>query len=168
LRNDSLAWLCKTRHDLLCHVLHHGVPSHLRENRGRQIAHRPIDGIDQTDVLLGQSEVGHRQALLSFIGPDLVAAQWKQWRIYFTDIHPTGIGPQREPGVLSARAPMAGYPKVFNFEMDPHEESMLQISWVGSQALKARGRIQRDPQEISESTREQYHEVLNLSGGNFR
>ena len=83
---------------------------------------RPIDGVDQTDVLFGKSEAGNRDSLLSFIGGDLVAVRWKQWRIYFTDVHPTGIGPQRQPGMFSASAAMAGYPKAFNIEMDPHED----------------------------------------------
>jgi hypothetical protein len=83
---------------------------------------RPIDGVDQTDVLLGKSEIGKRDTLLSFIGGELVASRWKQWRVYFTDVHPTGIGPQRQPGPGSASAPMAGYPKVFNIEMDQHED----------------------------------------------
>ena len=52
----------------------------------------------------------------------MVAARWKQWRMYFTDVHPTGIGPQRDPGMFSASAPMAGYPKIYNIEMDPHED----------------------------------------------
>jgi arylsulfatase len=83
---------------------------------------RPIDGVDQTDVLFGKSKTGNRDSLLTFIGADLVAARWKQWRVYFTDVHPTGIGPQRQPGMFSASAPMAGYPKVYNIEMDPHED----------------------------------------------
>jgi arylsulfatase len=99
---------------------------------------RPIDGVDQTDVLFGKSETGYRDSLLTFIGPDLVAARWKQWRVYFTDVHPTGIGPQRQPGMFSASAPMAGYPKVYNIEMDPHED--LQVGalfgWVGGPALE--------------------------------
>jgi arylsulfatase A-like enzyme len=100
---------------------------------------RPIDGVDQIDVLLGNSATGHRDSLLSFIGGDLVAVRWKQWRIYFTDIHPTGIGPQREPGIFSANAPMAGYPKVYNVEMDPHEDLVVggMFSWVTEPALKA-------------------------------
>jgi hypothetical protein len=69
----------------------------------------------------------------------LVAARWKQWRFYFTDVHPTGIGPQREPGMFSASAPMAGYPKVYNIEMDPHED--LQVGalfgWTAGPALQA-------------------------------
>lgn len=99
---------------------------------------RPIDGVDQTDVLLGSSAMGHRESLLSFIGGDLVAVRWKQWRMYFTDIHPTGNGPQREPGIFSASAPMAGYPKVYNIEMDPHEDLVVGglFGWVSEPALK--------------------------------
>ena len=99
---------------------------------------RPIDGIDQTDVLFGTSETGNRDSLLTFIGGDLVAVRWKQWRFYFTDVHPTGIGPQRQPGMFAASAPMAGYPKVYNIEMDPHED--LQVGalfgWTAGPALE--------------------------------
>jgi arylsulfatase A-like enzyme len=99
---------------------------------------RPIDGVDQSDVLLGNSPTGHRESLLSFIGADLVAARWKQWRIYFTDVHPTGSGPQREPGIFSASAPMAGYPRVYNIQMDPHEDLNVGglFGWVSGPALK--------------------------------
>jgi arylsulfatase len=86
---------------------------------------RPIDGVDQTDVLLGKSEVGNRESLLSFVGADLVAARWKQWRVYFTDVQPSGIGPQRQPGMFSSSAPLAGYPKLYNIEMDPHEDLVV-------------------------------------------
>jgi arylsulfatase len=106
---------------------------------GKLPTDRPIDGVDQLDVLLGKSALGHRESLLSFIGGDLVAARWKQWRIYFTDIHPTGTGPQREPGIFSASVPMAGYPKVYNIEMDPHEDLVVAglFGWTGEPALKA-------------------------------
>jgi len=100
---------------------------------------RPIDGVDQTDVLFGKSKIGNRDSLLTFIGAELVAARWKQWRFYFTDVHPTGIGPQRQPGLFSASAPLAGYPKVYNIEMDPHED--LQVGalfgWTIGPALEA-------------------------------
>ena len=99
---------------------------------------RPIDGVDQTDVLLGKSRDGNRESLLTFIGADIVAARWKQWRVYFTDVHPTGIGPQRQPGMFSASAPLAGYPTVYNIEMDPHED--LQVAalfgWTLGPALE--------------------------------
>lgn len=114
------------------------LPTFARIIDGRMPTDRPIDGVDQSDVLLGNSALGQRESLLSFVGPDLVAARWKQWRIYFTDVHPSGIGPQRQPGIFSASAPMAGYPRVYNIEMDPHED--LQVGglfgWVSEPALK--------------------------------
>ncbi len=102
-------------------------------------ADRPIDGVDQTDVFLGKSAMGQRDSLLSFVGPDLLAVRWKQWRCYFTDVYPTGIGPQRQPGMFSASAPMAGYPKLFNIEMDPHEDLNVAalFGWAGEGPFKA-------------------------------
>src|SRR5260370_31941132 len=82
----------------------------------------PIDGVDQTDVLLGKSTTGNRDSLLTFIGADLVAARWKQWRMYFTDVQPTGIGSQRQPGIFSSRAPITEYPKIYHIEMQTHED----------------------------------------------
>ena len=80
---------------------------------------RPIDGVDQLDVLLGKSATGHRESLLSFVGGDLMAARWKQWRAYFTGVHPTGFGPQRQPGIFSTSAPLAGYPIIYNIVDGP-------------------------------------------------
>ena len=78
--------------------------------------------------------------LLTFIGADLVAARWKQWRMYFTDMHPTGIGPQRLPGP-SANVPDGGYPKVYNIEMDPHEDLNVAalFGWAADPALDRSG-----------------------------
>ena len=92
---------------------------------------RPIDGLDQTDVLFGNSEMGARESLLTFIGSELVAVRWMQWRMYMTNIHPTGIGSQRLSGVLSASASLA-YPTLYNIEMDPHEDIQVsaQFPWV--------------------------------------
>jgi hypothetical protein len=97
-------------------------PTFARITGAKVPSDRPIDGVDQADLLLGKSETGNRDSLLSLIGGQLVAARWKQWRVYLTDVHPTGIGPQREPGIFSTSTAMAGYPKVYNIEMDPHED----------------------------------------------
>ncbi len=82
---------------------------------------RPIDGVDQTAVLLGNSETGARESLLTFIGPDLVALRWKQWRVYYRDMKLTGTGQQMLGGMYANSSPMY-YPKVYNIEMDPHED----------------------------------------------
>ena len=84
------------------------LPTFAKIVGGNMPTDRPIDGVDQSDVLTGDSATGHRESLLSFIGNQLIAARWKQWRFYFSDIHPSGIGPQRLPGMLSANASMAG------------------------------------------------------------
>lgn len=106
---------------------------------GEMPADRPIDGVDQSDVLLGKSATGHRDSLLTFIGPVLVAERWKQFRIYFTDMHPTGSGSQVVGGLGAASGEMAGYPKVYNIEADPHEElNIMGIwGWLGGVMLKA-------------------------------
>jgi arylsulfatase A-like enzyme len=84
-------------------------------------ADRPMDGVDQTAVLLGNSEMSNRQSLLSFIGRDLVAVRWKQWRIYFRDMKLTGTGPQMIGGIFIDISGLS-FPKVYNIEMDPHED----------------------------------------------
>jgi arylsulfatase A-like enzyme len=92
-----------------------------------------------------RSSVGHREYLLSFIGPELAAERWKQWRIYFTDMHATGEGTQRLAGTASADAAMGGYFKIYNIEMDPHEDLNVAglFGWVADPALKGVSEYER-------------------------
>jgi arylsulfatase len=71
---------------------------------GKMPGDRPIDGVDQSGVLFGKSATGHRESLLTFIGPVLVAERYKQFRIYFTDMRPTGTGTQVVGGMASNSA----------------------------------------------------------------
>jgi arylsulfatase len=75
--------------------------------------------------------------------------RWKHFRVYFTDMHPTGEGPQRIGGVASADAPMAGYPRMCNIEADPHEDlNVSQFnSWLGAEYLKAVVEYERSVKE---------------------
>jgi C-terminal region of aryl-sulfatase len=80
--------------------------------------------------------------LLTFVGSDLVAARWKQFRAYFADVAPgrSGAGGATLLGGIGASAaPMNGYPKVFNIESDPHEEHNIgeMYNWVFGPLLKA-------------------------------
>ena len=111
---------------------------------------RAIDGIYQYDVPLGESAMGHRESLLSIVGGDVVAVRWKQWRIYFTDVHPTGIGPQRQPGIFSAFAPLSDYPIFYNVEMDPHEDLVTRRISAGYR--DPRSRSSRSTWQRSRST----------------
>ena len=76
--------------------------------------------------------------LLSIIGPELAGERWKQWRVYFTDILPTGGGTHRLLGMESADTANAGCPKVYNVEMDPHEDLNVAglFAWVMHAALE--------------------------------
>jgi arylsulfatase len=94
---------------------------------------RPIDGIDQSAFLLGKQEKGNRNSLITFIGDQLVAVRWKQFRIYMVDTIPTGSGPSRMGGVGGAATSMNGYPAIYNIELDPREEHNLSalFGWMG-------------------------------------
>lgn len=99
-------------------------------------ADRPIDGLDQTEVLTGKSAMGNHHSLLTFIGPDLVAARWQQWRLHFKDMQLTGTGQQMLGGFPANSAPVC-YPRVYNIEMDPHEVlNQLNYLWTIAPVLK--------------------------------
>ena len=117
-------------------------PTFARLAGGKVPDDRPIDGVDQTDLLLGRNDTGRREHLLTFVGPDLVAARWKQFRAYFVDVAPGRSGWGGEHlmgGVGASAAPMNGYPKVFNIESDPREEHNIgeMYNWVIGPVLKA-------------------------------
>jgi arylsulfatase len=83
-------------------------PTFARITGGKIPGDRPIDGVDQADLLLGRNDTGRREHLLTFVGPDLVAARWKQFRAYFADVAPgrSGCWPGRTglaPGTSSWR-----------------------------------------------------------------
>jgi arylsulfatase A-like enzyme len=116
-------------------------PTFARIANGKVPDDRPIDGVDQSDLLLGRSDTGPRDALLTFVGPDLVAARWKQFRTYFANVAPGRSGwggATLLGGVGASAAPMNGYPKVFNIESDPREEHNIgaQYEWVIGPTLK--------------------------------
>jgi len=116
-------------------------PTFARLAGGKVPNDRPIDGVDQTDLLLGTSDTGRRDALLTFVGAELVAVRWKQFRTYFADLAPGRSGwggGHLLPGTGSSAAPMNGYPKVFNIEADPREEHNIGAlyEWVIGPTLK--------------------------------
>lgn len=103
---------------------------------------RPIDGIDQSHLLLGVNDRERREHLLTFVGAELVAVRWKQFRAYFADVAPGRSGPGAATlmgGVGTSAAPMNGYPKVYNIEADPQEEHNIgeMYNWVLGPLLKA-------------------------------
>jgi hypothetical protein len=65
-------------------------------------------------LLLGTSDTARRDALPTFVGPELIAVRWKQFRTYFADVAPGRSNRSVAhllPGTGSSAAPMNGYPK---------------------------------------------------------
>jgi arylsulfatase len=90
---------------------------------------RPIDGIDQTDFLLGKSEKSNREGFPVFVADRLEAVKWRNWKIAFYD-------EQRDWWTPPTRL---GSPKAFDLITDPKEEyptTGLRHSWLAGPAMK--------------------------------
>jgi len=74
---------------------------------------RAIDGLDQTDFLLGKSDSSAREGVLFFSGRTLLAVKWRRFKMFLTGDDPA-------PRVRSWRRLWA--PLIYNVEQDPREE----------------------------------------------
>lgn len=95
-------------------------------------ADRPYDGFDQGDFLLGKQDKSNREHLLTFIGDRLVAARWRNFRIYPVEYHLSDTNP-RMGGYLGTTRETAGFPRIYNIYSDPKEQTDIAVSgtaWV--------------------------------------
>jgi arylsulfatase A-like enzyme len=92
---------------------------------------RPIDGVDQSDFFLGRQAKSNREGLITFIGDEIVAVRWRQWRIYPKQFVSSAGNPSMGGG-SGYRMEGAGYPSIFNVEADPREENCVTAfnAWV--------------------------------------
>ena len=81
---------------------------------------RHIDGVDQSDFLLGKQEKSNRNSLITFVGARIAAVRWNQFRVYPMKINATNNNP-KVGGYLGTTAETAGFPQIFNIEADPKE-----------------------------------------------
>jgi arylsulfatase A-like enzyme len=84
---------------------------------------RAVDGLDQTALLLGETERSARESVLVFSGRTLLAVKWRRFKIFLTGDDPA-------PRDRSWRRLWA--PQVFNVEQDPREEVDIAIQnlWI--------------------------------------
>jgi arylsulfatase len=73
---------------------------------------RPIDGVDQSDFLMGKKETSNREGILLFNADRLEAVKWRNWKLHLYNEQHNWFTP---PLVL-------GTPKLFNLILDPKEE----------------------------------------------
>jgi len=103
---------------------------------------RPIDGVDQSEFFTGEQPQSNRDSLLTFIGDELAAVRWHEFRLYpkrfvSSAMHMQGLGGYREEG--------NGFPAIFNIEADPREEvnTLATNAWVINQYLRLIGEYQK-------------------------
>ena len=104
---------------------------------------RPIDGVDQSNWLLGGQQKSNRDSLITFVGDRIVAVRWKQFRFYPVSFTPQPTNP-RMMGYGSSMLEHAGYPNMFNIEEDPREERPVLDTgiWSVGQYLRIIGEYQ--------------------------
>jgi arylsulfatase A-like enzyme len=90
---------------------------------------RPIDGVDQTDFLLGKSERSAREGFPVFVADRLEAVKWHDYKIAFYEAQRDWWSPAIKLGV----------PKVFDLTQDPTEEfgaTLTPNGWVAGPMMK--------------------------------
>jgi arylsulfatase len=90
---------------------------------------RPIDGVDQSEFLLGRSERSAREGFPVFVADRMEAVKWKNWKIAFYE-------EERDWWTSPTKL---GVPKVFDLIGDPKEEygaTLTPNAWVGGPMMK--------------------------------
>lgn len=84
---------------------------------------RVIDGVDQSDFLMGNTDKSARESLVIYIGNELFGAKWRNWKILLKEMSEDGYGIRN-----------MAYPSVYNLIVDPKEEvpelNYLNDTWV--------------------------------------
>ena len=86
---------------------------------------RPIDSLDQSDLLLGKSEESAREGFPIWNSNTLMAVKWRNWKVHFYE-QDTPMDPPLKLLI----------PFIINLYTDPLEESPTLDSWVLHPAFK--------------------------------
>ena len=82
---------------------------------------RPIDGVDQSEFLLGRQPGSNREGFVFYIKQELRAVKWRDWKMHVVWEPEPNVGPNH-----------LETPWVFNLVQDPKEETDVgtEHSWV--------------------------------------
>jgi arylsulfatase len=85
---------------------------------------RVLDGVDQSDFLMGKSEKSARETVIIYVGNELFGAKWRNWKILIKEL-------DEESYAIQSRD---YYPAFYNLLRDPKEEVpelfYLDDTWV--------------------------------------
>lgn len=99
--------------------------AHLTGNRDKIPTDRPIDSINQSDFILGQSEHSNREYVLTYVGTELFSIKWRNFKMHFKAAH-------ESHGHIEEYT----FPLVYDLDSDPGETYELlanegyQHSWI--------------------------------------
>lgn len=98
---------------------------------------RPIDGVDQTAFFTGKTDNSARESVINFIGTEIAAVRWRNYRIYPKTVIPTTGNPSML-GLSAHRVEGMGFPTIFDIERDQREVWNLTPvrAWVVNDYLK--------------------------------
>jgi arylsulfatase A-like enzyme len=98
---------------------------------------RPIDGVDQGAFVLGKQARSNRESLITFLGEEIAAVRWREFRLYPKQFVMSNGNPSMT-GLSGVRVEGNGFPAIYNIEADPREEvNILGTSaWVVGPYLK--------------------------------
>jgi arylsulfatase len=101
-------------------------PTFARITDGKVPDDRIIDGVDQTDFLLGNQEKSNREGLIVYMGSDVWGVKWRNWKIHLKD----------QDNILSETRDY-GMPRIYNLLKDPGETQnvLFPETWVPKAAL---------------------------------
>ena len=86
---------------------------------------RPIDGIDQSNFLLGDQEKSNREHVLVYIGDELFSVKWQTFKIHMKTMENLWAPPQTY-----------AFPRVYDVANDPGEEKGRSYYYVTSTGEK--------------------------------
>ncbi len=84
---------------------------------------RIMDGLDQSDFLMGKTDKSPRESVMIYIGNELFGLKWRNWKLLF-----------KEMDEDSYAIRTIAYPSIYNLLVDPKEEvpelNYLNDTWV--------------------------------------
>ncbi|MFC2094356.1 arylsulfatase [Bacteroidota bacterium] len=88
--------------------------AHLIGEENRIPTDRPIDGINQSNFLLGKQEKSNREYVITYVGDDVFSVKWRSLKVHFYTAEGT-FAPIVQPT----------FPQVFDIKNDPGETREL-------------------------------------------
>jgi arylsulfatase A-like enzyme len=73
---------------------------------------RIIDGVDQSNFLMGKTDKSPREGFVVYVGNDIYGVKWRNWKVMSKEVDKGGGDPVRSYGI----------PLFYNLYNDPKEE----------------------------------------------